>query len=162
MIMLTRKLASRAGLALSLVVGIPGATIAATQPAHDGHGAPAVELRRDNGEKWQTDDALREGMAEIRTVLSTSLARIHEGRFTAAEFAELADRVNEQVDYVAANCKLPEQADLQLHVVLAQLLEGAGAMKGVAGREEGAVALIEALNAYGEHFDHPGWQPLGL
>ncbi len=24
----------------------------------------------------------------------------------------------------------------------------------------GAVLVVEALNAYGEHFEHPGWQPL--
>jgi len=24
--------------------------------------------------------------------------------------------------------------------------------------EPGAVTIVQALNAYGEHFEHPGWQ----
>ncbi len=26
--------------------------------------------------------------------------------------------------------------------------------------ETGAVSIVQALNAYGEHFEHPGWQAL--
>ena len=30
-------------------------------------------------------------------------------------------------------------------------------MRSADGREKGAVIIVQALNAYGEHFDHPGW-----
>jgi hypothetical protein len=60
-----------------------------------------------------------------------------------------------------AHCKLPEEADLQLHMALIQVLDGINAMIGSSGQEQGAVAIVEALNAYGEHFTPPEWNPLG-
>ena len=89
-----------------------------------------------NGQKWQTDAALRTGMAQIRAAVDTALPLIYEGRFTAAEFSTLADKVEEQVDSVVANCKLPEEADLQLHLALTQVLDGINAMRGAPARRK--------------------------
>ena len=152
---------ARALVALGLAFGISGSGLAATENAHEGHGAAAVEMTLNNGQKWPTDEALRRGMSGIRSALASALPRIHEGRFTPQEFSTLADRVQAHVDDVVANCKLPEDADLQLHVALEHILEGTGAMKAKADQDKGAVAVLQALNAYGEHFDHPGWTPLG-
>ena len=33
-------------------------------------------------------------------------------------------------------------------------------MKEEGGQEQGAAAIVQALNAYGDHFDHPEWKPL--
>lgn len=148
-------------LALGLTAGLSGAVSAAAPHGHGGHAAPAMELRLNNGQKWWTDEALRTGMSRIRDALDPALPLIHAGRYSAAEFSALADSVQEQVDYVVANCKLPEDADLQLHVALTQVLDGINAMKEESGQEQGAVAILLALNAYAEHFDHPGWEPPG-
>jgi hypothetical protein len=158
---MSKTLIGRTLLALGLAAGLAGSAIAAGPHSHDGHGGVVLELSLDKGQKWQTDEALRKGMSEMRALVAASLTPIHEARFTRVEFAELADRVQAEVEYVAANCKLPEEADLQLHVVLARIIEGIDMMKGEAEREQGAVAIVEALNAYGEHFDHPSWRPLG-
>lgn len=69
-------------------------------------------------------------------------------------------RVQAQVDYVVANCQLPEQADQQLHIVLEQMLDGLAAMKTETGRAQGAAKIVQALELYGAYFDHAGWQPL--
>jgi hypothetical protein len=159
--MFTNKPLAVAMVTLGLAVGLSGIVSAAAPDRHDGHGAPAMELRLNNGQKWQTDAALRSGMTRIRAALDASLPLIHTGRFSAAEFSALADKVQEQVDYVVANCKLPEEADLQLHVALTQVLDGINAMRGPSGQEQGIVAIVRALNAYGDHFDHPEWKPLG-
>jgi hypothetical protein len=119
-----------------------------------------MELRLDNGQKWQTDEALRTGMSRIRDAIDAALPLVHADRYGAADFSALADRVQEQVDYVVANCKLPEEADIQLHLALAQVLDGINAMK-VGDQEQGVAAIVQALNAYGGHFDHPEWKPLG-
>jgi hypothetical protein len=156
--MITTKPFAAAALALVLASGM---AFAAPGQSHDSHGATALEMRLDQGRKWQTDEVLRTGMTKIRTALVESVPRIHEGRFTAAEFSALADRVQDQVDNVVSNCKLPEEADLQLHIALTQLLEGVSAMKSGAGQELGAAAIVQALNAYGDHFDHPGWEAVG-
>ncbi len=158
--MFMNKPLASATAALGLTLGLSGAVIAASPEGHDGHGGPAIEMRLNNGQKWQTDEPLRTGMGRIREALDAALPLIHTGRYGAAEFSALADRVQEQVDFVVANCKLPEEADLQLHVALTRVLDGINAMKGKDGQEHGALAIVQALNAYGDRFDHPGWKPL--
>jgi len=142
---------------VGLAAALPGAASAA---GPHGHPAAAVELTLDNGQKWQTDEVLRTAMGQIRDAVDASLPPIHEGRYSAAELSTLGDWVQGQVDYVVANCKLPEDADLQLHLVLTQVLDGVGIMKGEGGQEQGAATIVQALNAYGKHFDHPDWRPL--
>ena len=154
---MTKSLAG-AMVALGLMMGFAEAVSAA---GPHGHGAPALELTLDNGQKWQTDQVLRTGMSQIREVVDASLPPIHAGRYSAADLSTLADWVQEQVDFVVANCKLPEEADLQLHVALTQILDGFNTMKEEGGQELGAAAIVQALNAYGDHFDHPEWKSLG-
>jgi hypothetical protein len=150
---------STRGLAVALALGLAlsGPASAATEHAHGSHGAAALQLTLDNGQKWPTDEALRQGMGEMRRMLATSLGRLHAGEFTPADYAALADRVQAQADYVTANCKLPEDADTQLHVVLGAILEGLAAMRAGADRLQGALRVVRALEAYGGHFDDPDW-----
>lgn len=147
-------------IALGLTAGLFGPALAAGPQGHESHGASAMELTLNNGQKWQTDEALRTGMSRIRQALDAALPLIHAGRYGPTEFSALANTVQEQVDYVVANCKLPEEADLQLHVALAQVLDGVNSMKVEGSQEQGAASIVQALNAYGDHFDHPSWEPL--
>jgi len=155
--MATKKTLAATLLALGLAAGPVGAVSA---DAPDRHGAPALELRLNNGQKWRTDEVLRAEMSQIRDVMHASLPPIHSGRYNAADLSTLGDWVQEQVHVVVANCKLPEEADLQLHVALTQILDGVNTMKEEGGQELGSAAIVQALNAYGDHFDHPGWTPL--
>ncbi|WP_445503800.1 hypothetical protein [Microvirga sp. G4-2] len=155
--MFTNKSLAAPLVALDLTIGLSGAISAAAPHGPDGH---AMELTLNNGQKWQTDEALRTGMSRIRDAIDTALPLVHADRYGAADFSALADRVQEQVDYVVANCKLPEEADIQLHLALAQVLDGINAMK-EGDQEQGVAAIVQALNAYGDHFDHSGWKSLG-
>lgn len=116
--MSTMKPFGVAALALGLALFSPA--FAATEHAHGSPGRAALELTLNNGQKWPTDEALRRAMGEMRGLLATSIGRIHASQFTSADYVALADRLQEQIDYVTANCKLPEEADAQLHIVLAE------------------------------------------
>ena len=146
-------------LGLGLALGLAGGALAAGPHAHAGEAAAAITL--DHGRQWPSDAALRKGMTRLRGAMAAALPAIDADRLPAAGFATLADQAQAQVDYVTANCMLPEAADAQLHLVLAQILDGINAMKGEGDRMAGAAAIVRALNAYGEAFDHPGWVPLG-
>ncbi len=150
--LVTRSLGAAA---LALLLALPGAAFA--EHAHDNHGAAAAELTLDHGRKWPTDAPLRQGMGEMRAMLTTALDGIHAGRFTPADYASLANRLQAQVDGVVANCKLPENADAQLHIVLGEMIEGINGMKSGAKNSDAATRVALALNAYGRYFDHPGW-----
>jgi hypothetical protein len=138
----------QAAIALAFALTFAGPALAAGESHEHGHGAVEAKLVLDHGKKWQTDAPLRKGMENIRAVLSTR-----------QKPEALAELINAEVAYIVQNCKLPEDADAQLHLLIAELLAGADAMKGEHPRE-GAEQVAKALNQYGEFFDHPGWRKL--
>jgi hypothetical protein len=155
--MFINRLLVPTAIAFGLALGGPG--LAAEPHAH-GDKAAAVQLRLNHGKKWQTDDALRRGMSEIRAAIAEALTPIHENVFTPAQYDALAARTQAQIDYVVGNCKLPEEADRQLHLVLEQIIDGVAEMKAATGRDQGAAKIVHALDQYGDYFNHVGWRPL--
>jgi hypothetical protein len=144
---------------IAFAVGCAGPGVAVEQHAH-GDKAAAVKLRLNHSKKWQTDEALRRGMSEIRAVMTEALTPIHKNVFTPAQYDALAARTQAQIDYVVGNCKLPEEADQQLHIVLEQIIDGVAEMKAATGRDQGAAKIVRALAQYGDYFDHAGWRPM--
>lgn len=139
---------------LGFIMSSPG--LAVESHSHGGTFAP-VQLQLDHGKKWQTDQALRHGMSEIHTAMEKSLTPIHEKAFTPVQYEALAERIQGQIDYVVGNCKLPEEADQQLHIVLERIIDGVAEMKAKIGREQGAVKIVEALGQYRKYFEPAGW-----
>ncbi len=127
------------------------------QDSHS-HGTTAeMTLTLNQGAKWETDEALRTGMSAIREAIAPVIEDVHADRLDAGQYAALADGAEAQVNYIVENCKLPEAPDEQLHLVLAHMLEGIEQLRAPGSGQQGATA-VEALNAYGEHFDHPDWK----
>lgn len=138
----------QAAIALTFALAFAGPAAAAEAPHEHGDATGEARLVLDHGKKWQTDAPLRKGMENIRAVLA------------ARQKPEaLAELINAEVAYIVQNCKLPEDADAQLHLVIAELLAGADAMK-AEHRREGVERVARALNQYGEFFNHPGWRKL--
>lgn len=71
--------------------------------------------------------------------------------------ARSLQKIQERVDHVVGNCRLPEEVDAQLHVVLVEIVEGVDAMRSGSDRLAGARQVIQAIQAYGRHFDHGDW-----
>jgi hypothetical protein len=134
-------LAVAATLAIAPALGNAQATGAHEHAAHG-------KLTLDHGKRWPTDEALRTGMTNIRTLIEPQLVAIHAGRLTAAQCGELAQKVEGQVGTIVANCKLEPKADA---------MTGKNAKVRPA---QGAAQVVTALNEYGRYFDHPGWQPV--
>jgi hypothetical protein len=141
---------------------------AAAQPAHDhgaghGHDHAVDRLALDDGRKWPTDAALRDGMSRLRALTAKRIDAAHHGKLSTVQYAALARRVETEVGGIVANCKLEPRADAMLHLVIAELGAGADAMAGKAPgvkRVQGLLKVASAVNAYGEHFDHPGFEPI--
>ena len=154
-------------LACASAVLLLAMTATGARAQHDhGHAqtvAPAVEqLALDDGRKWSTDAALRSGMAAIHEAFEADHPAIHAGAQTDDQYAALAGRIEAQVNAIVANCKLPPAADANLHLVVADLLQGVSLMRGEdpeRSRHDGAARVHGALHAYGEFFDDPDWKP---
>ena len=142
-------------LAIGLLSG-PAGALAASQHAHETDASRAFELTLDQGRKWPTDDTLRTSMRRIRQDVTASMPDIEAGRFSHAEYAALADLLESRVDHIVANCALPPEADMQLHILLADMI---GSIDGMKHDPEPAAAhqVMQALDAYGRHFDDPQW-----
>lgn len=121
--------------------------------AHDSHGQQHAAIP-DDGSKWETDEALRHGMAGIR-----DLVDVHRQQ-GGEDYPGLARGVRSNVDHVIGNCKLDPEADAALHVVLGELFEAIALLDGEQGehaRGQGVERIARALDQYGRYFDHPGW-----
>jgi hypothetical protein len=130
--------------------------------SHDAVGTP-VKLSLDSGKKWASDEPLRMAMTNIRNAMDKSLHAIHEDRLSATKYGALAKKVNGEVGYMVSNCKLEPKADAQLHLIIAEMLEGVEAMDGklkTMTRQDGAVKVIGALESYSTYFDDPSWKPI--
>lgn len=126
-----------------------------TAEANDaGHALPPRPV-----EPWPSDDALRKGMDGIATAVNEADSVAAAGTFDAATAAALAATVDEQVQYMFANCELPEDADAALHVMLTQLTEAAHALT-----PDNPTAGLDRMRAvlahYPEYFEHLGWKPM--
>lgn len=148
-------------LALAALLALAAPAFAVEPHAHDG-ATPVHELSLDHGRKWATDGPLREGMERIREALARQHQELGKGTLSEAAYAELGDAIEKNVAAIVANCKLSPEADANLHIVIAQLVGAADAMKGPSpmGRAEAAQKATAALALYGRYFDHPGWKPL--
>jgi hypothetical protein len=156
-------LAAAAGLAL--LSATPGIALAQHEhPQHEMHGSDAAvaQLQLNDGRKWQTDAALRSGMGSVRAAFDADHPAIHAGKQSDAQYAALATHIDQQVKSIVANCRLPADADANLHLVIADLLQGVALMRGEdpqRSRHDGAALVHGALNAYGQYFDDPAWTP---
>lgn len=149
--------------AVAVAMGLSGAALAATSAAAHDHGGHKVKLALDNGKKWATDEPLRKGMAAIRGNLEGALHAIHEGKLDVAGYNALADKLGGQLGGMVAECKLEPKADVQLHIVIAQMMDGVDAMQGKqkkVKRQTGAVKVLTALEQYGNYFDDPNWKAI--
>ena len=148
-----------AGIALST------ASFAAPAHKHDSQAdhAAATTLQLNAGKKWATDEPLRKSMASIRQAVEASLHQIQENRLTPAGYGKLAHKVEGEVGNIVSNCKLEPQADVQLHLIVADLMAGSEQMAGKvkkAKRQDGAVKVIGALENYATYFDDPQFKPI--
>lgn len=118
--------------------------------SHDAHAAHAHDTATPplaNGQRWETDEALRTGMLRIREATSQQ------------QGAALVSTTKAQVDYLITHCKLDSQADAALHGIISQLLTGADMLNKNPDSPAGVERIQQALQQYPELFNHPGWQP---
>lgn len=146
-----------------LIAAVPPTAVAqhehdGAHPMHDRSGAMVGGLQLDHDQKWPTDESLRSGMASIRSAFEADHPAIHAGKESDAAYATLADQIEQDVNKIVAGCRLPPDADAQLHLVVADLLQGVGLMRGgdpARSRHDGAALVHGALVGYARYFNDP-------
>ena len=101
-------------LALCLALAAPANSHAAHR-AHD-H-APAPTAKPAPAQRWSTDAALRKGMGDVRLAVA-ALEHYEHGHMGPAQAVLLAERIEDAIHGIFANCKLAPDADAALHTIL--------------------------------------------
>lgn len=151
-------------LMLAVALSSPLAVLAAADAHDHGQSAPH-KLELNAGKKWGTDTALRQAMSAIQKSVEQTLPAAHSGKATVADYDAFGKEVTAQVTYMVENCKLEPKADAQLHLIVADIMNGVEAAQGKHGEKKramGVVKVAQASNAYGKHFDHTGWQAIKM
>lgn len=146
---------------MAAALGSP--TTAAQTTAHDHAAATPHTLTLDHGRKWATDEPLRAGMGRIRSLVEPQLGAAHADTLSPAHYRELAAQVESEIGGIVANCKLEPKADAMLHLLIADLSAAANAMAGKNAKTRPSVGVekvVEAVNQYGIHFNHPDFKPI--
>lgn len=142
---------------------VPSAQPGAAQQDHHAHHAPAdapqARLHLNHGKRWPTDAPLRAGMSALQRAFAAQAPASRAGRISQADYAALGRQVESEVAQIVAQCQLTPEADAMLHLVIADMLEGAALMTAPSPERapEGARQVRRALDQYGRYFDHPGW-----
>ena len=145
--------------ALTLALALSLGTVPAFAQSHSHDAAAEFALVLNNGAKWQGDQNMIDGMSAIRATMAANLDAIHHGTLSPDAAKTVAADVQAKLDFMIENCVLEPEVDEQFHVVLGEVMTGVGALE-EGEVETGAHSIVLALNAYGEHFEHPEWQPL--
>lgn len=149
-------------LLLLLVLIISGPAIAQSG-GHDHHGnAEALDdLTLNDGEKWVSDEPLREGMNGIRDAVAEAHTAIQAGEYEQADYMALAETIDGHIRFMFTNCNLDPEPDGQLHIILSELMQATETLKTGDNPREAMPRIVQALNAYSDTFQHPGWDGIG-
>lgn len=121
------------------------------------HGNTFTSMTLDQGNKWPIDDSLHIGMTEIKKLMTTNLADIHQNKFTDQQYSTLANAIQDQLNYLFVNCALPSSADAQLHILLSGVMQGVSQMNTNNEKQKGIILVMQALKNYFVYFNDPHW-----
>jgi hypothetical protein len=155
-----KTLAATAMMGLLLAAG-PGHAAGAADHGHDHHDHATQEaggLVLNEGERWATDAALREGMGRVRASFAEVLPAYQRGELSTEAATAAARDIDDHVAFLVGNCKLEPAADAVLHVLLAELLQGTATLRKAPASREGLPRIHGVLQDYPRYFDHPGWE----
>ncbi len=139
-----------------------------TDAAHH-HNHQDNDLILNQGKKWETDKALRQGMKNIRGATDKAMQSAHTdpGHSLSQQQADmLAEQIDQQVRQMFAQCKLPAEADAVLHSLLADMLQAAQQLKRSSSldkqsmqqtRIQALLSIQNSLDRYPEYFDDSEW-----
>ena len=143
-----------------LLLGFTLGSAKAEEHTHEHNDATTQALQLNQGSKWATDESLRQGMNRIHESFLAEDAAISSGQMTPERYQALAQKIHTEIAWLVTNCKLDARTDAMLHIILAELIDGAETMAGKKfwiKPREGALKVGQALDNYATYFDHPGW-----
>lgn len=95
----------------------------AHQHGHSAHEKTNSGLHLNNGKKWPTDATLRSNMSDIHNHLKKNLPKIKTNSMSMQDYQKLGKDVQVNIGTIFKSCKLPKEADAQLHIIMVDLID---------------------------------------
>jgi hypothetical protein len=122
---------------------------------------PATAASSPTTKRFATDEAVREGMVAVRTVMVAQEARIAQNQLNASDYVALARAIETPMQLHLVKRSLPKAAAVAFNGSIWQDLSYCvGLMRdgrSVAVQRSGALGVQQVLRNYPQYFDHPGW-----
>lgn len=126
------------------------------QPASSATEAPAKAVK-----KWETDEAVRLAMDNIRQAMTASQDNNTKERLDAQDYQRLAESIDKNLAVMMKTRNVNKETEKAFHlVVMMDLTQSTDLMRSgskVTLQRAGAFGVIQSLRNYGKHFQHPGW-----
>src|SRR3546814_4178794 len=97
-------------------------------------------------------------MASSGNVVAANMRDDRRRGLSREQATALASEIEQSVNYLFANCRLEPAADAALHGLLAQLLQGAAALRRDPAADDGMPVVLAALASYPRLFLDTQWQ----
>ena len=127
---------------------------------HENHHKAQQTMQLNQGSKWPIDASLHTGMSKVKASIEKNITPIHIKEFTTVQYTGLAVEISSHLNYLFTHCKLPKDADAQLHLLLFKIMQGNEQMQSATKQRAGAIQIIKALQQYPQYFDDKNWQAL--
>jgi hypothetical protein len=150
------------GVALCSSIGLISASslVSAATPVQK-PAASATEVPVNAIKKWDTDEAVRQGMNNIRQAIMANQDGIRNEQLRAQDYQRLADTIDKNVAAMRQNMQISKTTEKAFHlVVMMDLTQSTELMRSglkMPLQRAGAFGVMQSLRNYGDNFQHPGW-----
>jgi len=108
------------------------------------------DIQLNNSAKWQADAKTNEGVQKIQNTIETQITN------TLDDYHQLANKLNDDKNYVVKNCTMKGASHDNLHVWLLPLMDKIKALSEAKTVEEASklkYSIEENVNAYSDYFE---------
>ena len=141
-------------LTIGIILACALAGVAPSLAAQEHESAPVASKPQASTQRFVPDATLRREMQGIHASVE-ALAHYEHGHMGAAQAVTLATAIEEHVNTIIANCKLPPDADAALHAIIVPLLQNASALKQKPEDLSAIAPMRSALEQYERQFRDP-------
>lgn len=111
--------------------------------------------------QWETDAAVRQGMANILQIMRPEQESIDHKRLNTADYQRLGKALDKEISNFLDKRKLSKEAEKSFHlVVMLDLTHGVELMRlspKIDLQRVAAMGIYQTLHHYSEYFQHPDW-----
>ena len=111
-------------------------------------------LTLNQGQKWETDEVMRNNMERIHSGLLKLKKAEKSGMAVQTDYLSFYATVQSATETIITNCRMSPEMDQAYHVILEKMLEEAEKLKDTGTQKNVSDEFVSAFMQYQKYFDH--------